>query len=263
MECLLGARLLAAVEPSDAVGTADPQKVLIESAILEVTTSGRKAAHPPPGQPHETSESKSGLGLLAAAQPMSVSSARSKNAAGGQPGRFGYAAKTSHDFEVLLAELGRDPRVKILQRPRIQTADGIPATLFVGEMRPLPRPGEGSGAGSAGPAMAQVPIGVTLEICPRTEADRLLTMDLRLRIDRVEGDGRVPVTSSREARSTIKVGDGETALLAGLAGWEKKGRPSGLRFPKELPGAGNADFRSAARLPSELMILVRPRLLRG
>src|SRR2546425_4065496 len=82
------------------------------------------------------------------------------NAAGSQPSEFGYAAMLDNELDALLTTFASDSRVKILQRPRIQTSDGVTATLFVGESRPSGSY-SGGGATCGDASIQQISLGVT------------------------------------------------------------------------------------------------------
>jgi type II secretory pathway component GspD/PulD (secretin) len=165
----------------------------------------------------------------------------------------------------MLAALSRERRVKILQRPRIQTSDAVPATLFVGEQRSYP--GFYCGSDRYAP-IQELQTGVTLNVTPALKPDGVVQMNLQLRIDRFEGNvtiqnvGSVPVTSTYEAQAQVAVRDRETLLLGGLPRAHKQKSVSSLRFPKDLPVPGALSSRTSARFGrSEFMVLVRPTLL--
>jgi type II secretory pathway component GspD/PulD (secretin) len=259
---------LVVAQPVVKAPTAAPQEVLIEAAILQVSlddsTGLGSKAHEPPG----VGDRRSGLDGVRPHNPPSATRlgiGTATNMAGGQLSGFGNIETLGADFDSTLTALAQDSRVKVLQRPRIQTSHGVTATLFVGESRPYPL-SSAHGAMLPASATGQMPIGTTLEINPLVKADGRVEMDLRLKIERfehnmrIENVGLVPVTSSREAQAKVEVRDRETILLGGLAGWDRKQPAPALPFPKDLPGVRFAQS-SARHERTELMVLIRPTLL--
>jgi len=185
----------------------------------------------------------------------------SDDAARSGAGISSYTARLGNSLEAMLATLSRDSRVRILQRPRIQTSDAVRASLFVGETRPCPALG-------AGTNIQQIPIGTTLDVTPTIEPGSLITMDLRLRLDRFEGNtliqnvGEVPMTSSREAQTRLTARDHETVLLGGIIRENKKHARTYVPFPKEVPAPAILSTRASARFErTEVLVLIRPTLL--
>lgn len=258
---------LFAGAPSGTVSNAAPRQVLIEAAILEVTLnhSAQSGLNLPDSK--RSGHHSSDIGALANAAPVVSTpfvSSTIANTSNGPSQAFGYATGLRDDLDSTLARLSHERRVKILQRPRIQTSDAVPATLFVGEQRSYP--GfycGGSGYGS----IRELQTGVTLEVTPLIKPDRIVQMDLRLRIDQFDGNvtiqnvGEVPVASSREAQAQVAVRDRKTLLLGGLSGAKKKKPISYVRFPKDLPVASSLSSTSGKDERSEFMVLVRPTLL--
>lgn len=246
--------LWAAVETTGGTPASSSQQVLIEAVVLEVVPGGAKTGPP---RSHGAS--------LAAGSHATVLDL-SAGAANGEPRGFSYVWKLDRDFDATVAAFARDPAVKILQRPRIQTSHAVPATLFVGESQPdlhrLP------GVGGPDSAHGQFPVGLTLEVNPLIGTNQLISLDLRLRVDRVEKEavvknvGLVPVVSSWEAQTRIALHDRDIVLLGGLAGWRSRAPLSTLRFPKDILGSESLFTRPQDALgPSELTVLIRPVLL--
>jgi type II secretory pathway component HofQ len=90
-------------------------------------------------------------------------------------------------------------------------------------------------------------------------------MDMRFRVDRLEGHtnianvGSVPVVTTKEVQTRVKVRDRETLMLGGVTMWKAAPSRDTLRFPKDLPIPGARP--AGKRVPSELVLLFRPTLL--
>lgn len=251
-------------------------QVLIEAAIIQVPGSGSStqgmsylgAETPGPGN------YAFGAGALSRSNMLSLTRlfpTAETNAATNQPSGFEYLAQPGTDLDVMLPALASDSRVKILQRPRIQTSDGVPASLFVGEARPYPTgTGSGTGASSGDSSTQQVLIGVTFEVTPFVKPDGSVIMDIHQKIDQLAGTtnianvGEVPITSSTEARAKVVVRGRETILLGGLMETVNPRTPSGVPLLKDIPLLGALFRSSSARpAPNEILVLIRPTILPG
>jgi type II secretory pathway component GspD/PulD (secretin) len=238
---------LVAREVSGAAAQSGPRQVLIEAVILEVAVDRGEV----------------GLDIIdqgTALPTMRMAGTSTIDGANGQPTGFGYTARIT-DLDATLTTLRRDARVRILQRPRIQTSDAVPASLFVGESRPCPMRGGGTNT-------EEIPIGTSLDVTPFIKAGGRVTMDLHLRVDRFEGNvvirnvGEVPITSSREAQTKVDVRDRDTFVLGGLIGTNKTPAQAYVPFPKEVPVPAAMRSRGMNRFQrTELLVLVRPTLL--
>ena len=191
----------------------------------------------------------------------------SSNGAGGLSEGFSYAASFM-DFDATVKALASDGRIKILQRPRIQTSHAVEANLFVGQTRPYPTGTSYGGFGGNGTSIQQLQIGVTLSVLPLINAEGLVVMDIRQKIQDVGDEvtiqnvGSVPSTIDREANAKVAVRDGETVMLGGMIAATKSNSKSGIPILKDIPFLG-ALFRSTRNSDerSELVVLIRPTVL--
>lgn len=191
----------------------------------------------------------------------------SSNAAGSLDGGFSYAAKFMN-FDATVKALASDGRIKILQRPRIQTSHAVEANLFVGQTRPYPTGTSYGGFGGNYSSIQQLQIGVTLSVLPLINAEGLVVMDIRQKIQDVGDEvtiqnvGSVPSTIDREANAKVAVRDGETVMLGGMISANKSNSKGGVPILKDIPYLG-ALFRSTKNSDNrtELAVLIRPTVL--
>lgn len=183
------------------------------------------------------------------------------------PEGFSYAARFMN-FDATVKAFASDGRTKILQRPRIQTSHAVEANLFVGETRPYPTGSSYGGFGGNYSSIQQLQIGLTLSVLPLINAEGLVVMDIRAKIQDIGADvpiqniGNVPSTFDREANAKVAVRDGETVLLGGMLKGKKRNSKSGVPYLKDIPILG-ALFRSSNRDDDreELLVLIRPTVL--
>jgi len=189
------------------------------------------------------------------------------NGGGALPSGFSYAARFM-GFDAVARAFAGDSRVKILQKPRIQTSHAVEANLFVGQTRPYPTGTSYGGFGGNYSSIQQLQIGVTLSVLPLINAEGLVVMDIRQKIQDVGEEvaianvGNVPSTIDREANAKVAVRDGETVMVGGMIASSKTDAKSGVPILKDIPILG-ALFRTTRNLDTrrELVILIRPTVL--
>jgi general secretion pathway protein D len=187
---------------------------------------------------------------------------------GALPGGFSYFAQFM-GFEATAQALASSGKAKVLQRPRVQTSHAVEANLFVGETRPYPSSYSGGGGlYGAYSSIQQLQIGVTLSVLPLINADGLVVMDIRQKIQDVgepvaiANVGDVPSTVDREANAKVAVRDRETVMLGGFISNSRSDSRSGIPILKDIPILGHL-FRTTGNSNKrrELIVLIRPTVL--
>ena len=194
-------------------------------------------------------------------------SGSTNGAAGNLPAGFSYAARFM-GFDAVARAFAGDSRVKILQKPRIQTSHAVEANLFVGQTRPYPTGTSYGGYAGSYSTIQQLQIGVTLSVLPLINAEGLVVMDIRQKSQDVGEEvaianvGNVPSTIDREANAKVAVRDGETVMVGGMISSSKTDTINGVPILKDIPLIG-ALFRTTRNLDTrrELVILIRPTVL--
>ncbi|HXW05265.1 MAG TPA: secretin N-terminal domain-containing protein [Vicinamibacterales bacterium] len=141
--------------------------------------------------------------------------------------------------------LKQDTNTRTLASPQLRTAEGIPAQARFGERVPVPvttfAPLAGGGVNQQ-PITSFVyePIGVNIDITPRTHHDDDVTLALKVVLSAVSGTGfgGLPTFANREISTTIRLKDGETNMLAGLIRDEERTVLSGIPGLSDLPLIG-------------------------
>jgi general secretion pathway protein D len=182
---------------------------------------------------------------------------------------FKYFGTFNDQFDMAVSAAESDSRINVLSRPRIQTSHAVEANLFVGETRPYITGTYFSGFGSTGSSSQyqQLQIGITLSVLPLINADGLVVMDIRQRIQNVGGsvtiDGNdVPITNDREANAKVAVHDRQTVILGGFISQDVDKSESGVPFLKDIPLLGYLfKGKSSQKTRRELIVLIRPTVL--
>ena len=141
--------------------------------------------------------------------------------------------------------LKSDSNTRTLANPQLRTAEGMPAQARFGERVPVPVTTFApiaTGGVNQQPITSFVyePIGVNIDITPRTHHDDEVTLALKVVLSAVSGTGfgGLPTFANREISTTIRLRDGETNMLAGLIRDEEREVLSGVPGLSDLPLIG-------------------------
>lgn len=160
--------------------------------------------------------------------------------------------------------------VKILAEPNLVAMSGDTANFLVGGEFPVPVAENNSGTG---PVITIVfkPFGVSLAFTPTVIGDGLINLVVAPEVSQIDtttapvtvNGFTIPGISTRRARTTVELRDGQSFAIAGLI------QSDFTDTIKQLPGIGNvpilgALFRDSSfqRDESEVVIIVTPKLVR-
>ena len=253
--------------------TSLPQ-VLIDSVIISVDLDPSKnpGVSEPRAKSSDIGNYFNGIGGINNGNILSQStlfSATATNAAASLAGGFTYLARLGQDLDPAVTAAAADARVKILQRPRIQTSHGVVARIFMGTMTPYPTGSYYDGWAYSGySSIQQMQVGVTLDVTPWVASDGLILLEIAQQIGsdvdsvNIAKIGNVPTTSSKSAQAKMTVRDHETIILGGKVETTKSDSYSGVPVLKDIPLLGPL-FRSSAKREdrSEILVLMRLTLL--
>jgi len=174
----------------------------------------------------------------------------------------GYLIGLTDGPDSVVAALIKDPRINVIQKPRILTSDGVGATIFVGRTVPF------STGGSPG-AYQQLQSGFSIGVTPMIQPDARIALDLQQIMDwvegatHIEGVGDVPNTNSKQLRATVTVRDGEVFIMGGMIRPTDQPGSSGVPVLKSIPLPGKL-FRGSSvhAMRKELVVLFRPIILK-
>lgn len=169
-------------------------------------------------------------------------------------------AAISNDLDSLVSTLATSPSVRILQNPEIQTSDGEPAQLFIGESQPYP-----GGSYTCGSSIQTINEGVTLELSPSI-TNGVITLNIHQIIEQANGTvsianvGDVPITRRTERSAKITIRDREVVLLDGFV---EQNNPGAGSRPGKFKRTWNSLFHhpGPATNQNELVVLLRPTIL--
>lgn len=249
-------------------------QVLVETLIMDVTLGddwnfGVSAAQ----KPKDFNQNFTGAGGMNANKFFDFAGGSNTNAFGDLLGSgIKYFGKVNEDIYVSVAAAASDGRVKVVQRPRIQTSHATPAALFIGSTVPyVTSTYYGGGFTGGGPSSSyqQLRVGIGLNVTPFINQEGLVVMKIEETIDEldgstyIEGVGDVPNTKSSSLSAEIAVRDGESVILGGIVRNSDSKNKSGVPYLKDIPLLGYL-FRSttSSKKRQESIVLMRPTVLR-
>ncbi|HSC27124.1 MAG TPA: secretin N-terminal domain-containing protein [Vicinamibacterales bacterium] len=166
--------------------------------------------------------------------------------------------------------LKNDVRTRALANPQLRTSEGIAAQARFGERVPVPITTFApiaTGGINQQPITSFVyePIGVNIDITPRTHHNDEVTLALKVVLSNVSGIGfgGLPTFGNREISTTIRLKDGETNMLAGLIRDEERTVLAGVPGLSDLPLIGRlfANNRKETR-ETDIVLMLTPHIVR-
>lgn len=170
-----------------------------------------------------------------------------------------------NNLTALLDALSSQNLSDVQAEPSTTTIDNRKAELFAGTeiaflLTPPTIPGQ---IQAVAPVIQRQKIGITLEVTPRVTANRQITMQIRAVQQSLLGVTVAgPEISERTATNEVLVGDGETAVIAGLTQTQVTRFQSGIPYLMKLPWIGRLfrEDRTVER-KQDLLILVTPHIV--
>jgi type II secretory pathway component GspD/PulD (secretin) len=161
---------------------------------------------------------------------------------------------------------------KILSRPRIACINNQEAKVLVGtrEAYITTTQSQAETTTITSESVQFIDVGVKLSILPTINKDGFVTIKIKPEVSSVgdtittEAGSRVPIVSTSEAETTVKVKDGSMVMIAGLMENTKRDDVGGIPVLSRIPVVG-ALFGSKANLKkrTELIVFLTPHIFEG
>lgn len=170
---------------------------------------------------------------------------------------------------VIYRLLQTDGSTRQLAHPQIRVSEGQTASARFGDQVPVPVT---TFSAIATGGVAQQPItsfeyknvGVNIDITPRVHHDGEVTLQLKLEISSVgpAGFSGLPTFSNRTVNTVLRLGDGETSVLAGLITDREQTSLSGIPGLADLPFLGRLFGRTQKDLSeTDIIMTISPRIV--
>jgi general secretion pathway protein D len=165
--------------------------------------------------------------------------------------------------------LKNDAATRTLANPQLRTSEGVAAQARFGERVPIPVTTFApiaTGGINQQPITSFVyePIGVNIDITPRTHHDDEVTLALKVTLSNISGSlNNLPTFGNREITTTIRLKDGETNMLAGLIRDEERTVMTGLAGLGDLPIIGRLFANNRKEVhESDIVLTLTPHIVR-
>jgi type II secretory pathway component GspD/PulD (secretin) len=245
-----------------------PQQVLLEARLIEVNTSSLLEV----GIDWEKLTKWSTV--LSEGDPGPTAPGASPNEVGFTPiNNEGVETKYFRQletFEVAIDALVTDGHARLLSNTKVVTVDGQPAEIFAGETVPVVITSLTSAAQAGGVLqtvqLEKIDVGVRLNITPRVTDDGYITTLVEPEVSRIIAfvgpDDDLPQTSTRRARSLVRVKDGERIYLGGLLTEETRKTVKKVPLLGHIPILGHLfQHRREETAQLDLVIEITPHLV--
>jgi type II secretory pathway component GspD/PulD (secretin) len=187
-----------------------------------------------------------------------------------QRGEGGRPYRGMESVEVTIDALVTDGAARVLADSKVVTLSGEPAEIFAGETVPVVITSLQSPSGSGGVLqtvqLEKIDVGVRLHITPRIADDETITTLVEPEVSRIVAfvgpDDDLPQTSTRRARTLVRVKNGQRIYMGGLLTEEKR------RTIKRVPLLGHIPLlgllfqhRREETIRQDLLIEITPRIV--
>lgn len=167
----------------------------------------------------------------------------------------------------VLRALASDGKLNVLSTPRILASNNQEARILIGSEVPFVQISSFGGIGNTVLQTIQFrDVGLELIVIPRINQDREVTLEVLQQNSSLSstsfGNIDAPLITSRQAETSLVVGDRQTVVLGGLIETEREVRESGVPFLKDIPLLGYL-FKSVRRSDrkTELVITLTPYII--
>lgn len=185
-------------------------------------------------------------------------------------------AASSESVNVLIRALEQSNRAQVLSRPQIQTLDNQAARVQVGALVPRITGVQSSTVGVANPTVADTPVGIILQVQPRTSPDGTIVMSVYAEKSFVgpEAQGipiftdaagnvirspQIPITT---AQTIVSAKSGQTIILGGLITKELNENTNRIPYLADMPVFGRLfRFDTVSDERTELLIIMTPYII--
>lgn len=177
----------------------------------------------------------------------------------------------------ILRAVMSDSNAKVRQTPQVRAADGMKASLKIGEKVPTAsgsfQPGIGLGGGGVSPLVntqfQYLDVGVNVDILPKIHGADEVSLHVEIDISTVReridiGGIQQPVIGQRKVIHDLRLREGEMNLIGGLVQQNETRTNSGIPLLMQIPYLGRLfSNESITRSESELMIALVPHIVRS
>ena len=187
---------------------------------------------------------------------------------------IGRLSSTGFNFAAMLRALAMDDTSNIIATPTITTLDNQPAEFndaqdvpFITGQYTTSTGGTGSTGGISNPftTVERQQVGTIVKITPQINDANTVTLTIELESSGLTGklgDAGSAITNKRSFKTTVRVENGSTLVVAGMIRNSKTNTENRVPFLSRIPLIGQAfKVRNGSRVQQNLMVFIRPRIV--
>ncbi len=168
------------------------------------------------------------------------------------------------DITAVINALRASSDSRLLADPNVVVSNHEPAKIEIVTEIPYQQLTEGLEGGTIG-TTAFREAGVTLEVTPHIARDRTISMFINPRFSVLAGfteNDEQPIIDRREAKTTLRVANGETFVLGGLRQRSRVHQRTGIPYLKDVKYLGKLfRFQQDTFRESELLVFITPEII--
>lgn len=167
----------------------------------------------------------------------------------------------------LLQALAADKNVNILSTPHIMTVNNQPATIRVGEEVPVLTQTRNIQGGETIRSFDYKSVAIELEVTPRINPEREVLLKVHPLVKKILGfnaELNAPILATREAQTSVLVGDNQTVVIGGLMKDDRSLNESKIPILGDIPLLGMLfRKRGSTKEKTELLVFITPRVIQS
>jgi len=183
-----------------------------------------------------------------------------------RPLQVGRIMRTDFQLDVAIRALEQTGRARILSNPSVSTLDGRQTSLHTGQTIYYQVAIAAATTGGVITDTRTIDVGVLLSVNPRVNENNEITMTISPTVSALVGTtvSQLPIVNTRTVITTVRVKNGETAVLAGLVSDQDQVTIKKVPFLGNIPLVGEL-FKHVERTPqhTEILVFVTPTVMEG
>jgi len=182
-----------------------------------------------------------------------------------------HHSSNGNSVDAIVEALSEQGDVKIISQPKVRAMNNQPAIIRVGTQQPFftTRTIIGSnGDKTVTEVLSKAQVGVEMAIVPQISKNGWVNLSITPRISSMTGTvtspsgSTVPVIEEKREDTTIRLKNGETAVLGGLIQESFSDNHSKVPMLGDIPVIGNAfKSKSSGSIKKELIIFITPEIV--
>ncbi len=174
---------------------------------------------------------------------------------------------TSLNLDVLLQFMRKNSDAKVMAEPQLNIADNEIGKLFVGSQVPYVSGSNTTPQGGLSSQIEYKNVGIILEVTPKINSADEVSLSIRLEASSIRAGETIqgsPIFDTREFRTDLVVGDGQTLVLGGIIQNEESQVIRKVPLLGDIPGLGYLfKKKDDVKRDVELMVFLRPVITRS